>query len=354
MRQGAYDFQSRPILREKLLEVLRRGFSDQALRGRMAEIERELDERFGVEDLVARSRPMLRVLDLVRRTAAMMSPVLIEGEPGTGKEVVAHAIHRESRRRERPFVRVRCGLLAPDGTDVELFGYEDPEKAGGIHAGWLERADGGTLYLDELGEASAETQARLLRLLAEHEFTRAGGATTLRADVRLIAATSRDLAAEVAGRRFRRDLLDRLGLVRVTVPPLRERREDLPPLAQTFVRESNRAHRRHAAGLTPGVLERFERYPWPGNVRELRDVIDAMVAAADRRRPLGVADLPLRLRETPSLRLQLSVGMTVGEAERHLIEATLEHAGGDKRRAAAMLGIGLRTLYRKIEAYGLR
>ncbi len=282
--------------------------------------------------LVAESRAMRRLLEQLAQVAGTRAPLLIEGEYGSGRHRVALAIHRTGPRASGPFVRVHVGALPGDGADEALFG-----GAGGasLHAS----AAGGTLYLEDVEGLPAPAQARLI--LALHD----------RGDVRVIASTTTDLAAEVARGAFRADLRDRLAVVRVHVPALRERREDLEPLALQLLAE--RPERGAPRAITPGALERLAAHDWPGNVRELRDVLATMAAHRKGRGPLTVSDLPEHWRSAPPAGLAITVGMTVSEAERRLIAATLEHTGADKRRAAALLGIGLRTLYRKIRAYRL-
>ena len=355
MRQGAADFQVKPLNLEKLLAVLRHGLERQALAARAADMEAQLDERFGYEVMTGRSRSIQRVLEQVRHIAPTRATVLIEGESGTGKGLLAQAIHQNSPRKGERFVWVSCGALAADAIEGELFGVEPGASAGGGAAGRFEQADGGTLFLDEVGALPPSVQVRLLRVLQDRSFERAGGSGTFRTDVRLIASTNRDLGAEVRAGRFRADLHERLSVVRVQMPPLRERREDIPLLVETFVRALNREHGRKVTGITRGVLDRLMRHAWPGNVREIKNTIEGMVVFAEGRRALDVSDLPAPLREGEAAgeKLELAVGMTVEEAERRLIAATLRHTGFDKPRAAAMLGIGLRTLYRKIKESGL-
>jgi len=356
MRQGAYDVQPKPVNREKLLAVLDRGLSHQALVSRLAEREGRLDERFGIEALTGRSRAIARVAEQVRHIAATRAAVLIEGEAGTGKGVVAQAIHHNSPRKDERFVWFHCGSAAADVVEGELFGVEEGGAGAAPRRGRFELADGGTLFLDEIAAAPPAVQVKLLRVLQERAFERVGGSETIRTDVRLVASTERDLAAEVRAGRFREDLYRRLSVVRIAMPPLRERREDLPLLVEAFVREFNREHGRRVTGVTRGALERLVAFDWPGNVRELKNTIEGMVVFAEGRRPLDLSDLPLHLRgaEPAEARLEVAVGMTAEEAERRLIEATLRFTGNDKTRAAAMLGIGLRTLYRKLKRYAAR
>ncbi len=352
MRQGAADFQVRPVNLDKLLVVLRRGLAQQTLVARAAELEGQLDERLALDRLTGRSRAIQRAMEQVRILASTRATILIEGEAGTGKGLLAQAIHRHSPRRDRRFVAVSCGALAPDVIEHELFGHEHgTPQAGG--QGAFEAAEGGTLFLDDVGELPPTAQVKLLRVIQERAFERGGGGETLKVDVRLLAATQRDLAAATG--EFRADLLQRLGVARIRMPALRDRREDIPALVDSFVAEFNRAHRRRVTGVTRGALERLTGHDWPGNVRELKNVVERMVAAADGARALDVSDLPPGLREAAGAAdaPQITVGMTVAAAERALISATLLHTGHDKRRAAAMLGIGLRTLYRKIKEYGL-
>jgi DNA-binding NtrC family response regulator len=365
MRQGATDFQVKPLNHEKLLAVLRQGLARQALVARVAEMEAQLDEHFGFERLTGRSRAIVRMMEQVRHIASTRATVLIEGETGTGKGLVAQAIHQNSPRKGERFVWVSCGALAEGVIESDLFGRGARAERGSggaftganaLRRGRFELADGGTLFLDEVGKLPPAVQVKLLRVLQDRSFERVGGSEPLKADVRLIAATNRDLAAEVRGGRFREDLFYRLSVVRIHMPPLRERPEDVPLLVETFLREFAREHGRRVTGISRGVLDRLVHYSWPGNVRELRNTIEGMVVFAEGRRTLDLSDLPDALREVDSAgeKLELRVGMTVEEAERQLIAATLRHLGNDKPRTAAMLGIGLRTLYRKLKRSSIR
>lgn len=355
MRRGAWDVQAQPLHLDRLVEALRRGLEHQSLAARVARMEGELERRFGLGALAGPSRAIRRVREQVRQVAPSRAAVLIEGESGVGKSVVARALHRASPRRDGPFVRVDCAALPEALADAELFGAA-PVGGAAAGRGRLEQADGGTLFLAGVEALPARTQSLLLRALAERAVTRPGDAATRRVDVRAIAATTRDLTAEVRAGGFREDLLFALGVVRITVPPLRARREDIPALAEELLRESAREHGRRTRRLTRGAAERLAAHDWPGNVSELKSTLEGMLVTAGGRGPLDVTALPERLRTAarPLPPLRVEVGMTLAEVERQLIEATLRQTEGGKVKAAAMLGIGLRTLYRKLEEYARR
>ncbi len=354
MRAGAASAEVRPAHAGKVAALLERGFAQQAMAQRVEEMHAELSGRGGVAGLRVGSPAIQRVVDQISHVAATRTPVLIEGESGTGKGVIARTIHFSGPRRHERFVWMACAALAGEAQVAELFGDERAGE-GAPRPGRFELADGGTLFLDDVTQLAPEAQLPLLRAVQDRVFERVGGTTTRRADVRLIASSPVPLEAEVAAGRFREDLARRLSAVRVHVPPLRERLDDLPVLVQALVREFSRAHGRRVAGVTRGVLERLRDHAWPGNVRELKNVVEDMVLVTPPRQPIDLAALPERLRGDPGReeRVTWGPGTTVEEAERDLVAATLRHTGGDKPRAAAMLGMGLRTLYRKIERWGL-
>jgi two-component system NtrC family response regulator/two-component system response regulator HydG len=358
IRSGAQDVQVRPIDRERLLMVLNRGASIIDLHRRVDRLEHRLDKKFGFDNLVGNSAPMVEILEKIRQIAPTRATVLITGETGTGKELVASAIHYNSARSDQPFVKLNCAALSEGVIESELFGHERGAFTGAVRTrkGRFEIAAGGTLFLDEISEVTPPIQAKLLRVLQEREFERVGGSKTVRVDVRLIAATNRNLEAEVRSGRFREDLYYRLNVVTINIPPLRRRREDLPLLVEAFLREMADEHGKTVAGVTKGALDILMSHTWPGNVRELKNTIEGMVLFASPGQSLGVDDLPELLRAGASEdaeQLSLRVGMTMAEMEKRMIEATYRACGRDKRRTASTLGIGLRTLYRKLKEYEL-
>jgi len=301
---------------------------------------------------------MEAVFRLMTKAAGSTIAVLIQGETGTGKERIAQAIHQLSPRRDERFVKIHCAELSASIIESELFGHEKGAFTGADQQrkGRFEIADGGTLFIDEVSEIPPPIQTKLLRVLQDRQFERVGGNETVKVDVRVVAATNRRLDILVARGEFREDLYYRMRVIQLDAPPLRERKEDIALLTEVFIREFNREHGRKVTGITRGVADRFMEYGWPGNVRELKNVIEEMVVFHQHRGPLDAADLPLALRHQPAGRtedLGLSVGMSLREIEKRTIEATLRSTGHDKQKTARILGMGLRTLYRKQKEYGL-
>jgi DNA-binding NtrC family response regulator len=356
MRAGAYDVQIRPVNVEKLLAVLDRGFSHERLVHVVSDLQSRLDAKYGFAGLTGRSASMVAVYERIRQLAPTRASVLLCGETGTGKELVAQAIHQNSPRKDAPFVKLHCAALAEGVIESELFGHERGAFTGAVSArkGRFEIADGGTLLLDEISEITPRIQTKLLRVLQEQEFERVGSNRPIRVDVRLVTATNRDLTDMVKAGTFREDLYYRLNVVRIDLPPLRERREDIPLLVDAFIRDANAEHGKQIRGVTRAAMDLLMTHRWPGNVRELRNCIEGMVVLAGNRRTLDVADLPQTLRNTrePGV-FTINVGMSLSEIERTAIVETLAATGQDKRRAAQMLGIGLSTLYRKLHEYGI-
>jgi two-component system, NtrC family, response regulator HydG len=360
MRQGAYDFQTKPLNLKKIKVVLDRGLSLQRLAFEVTDLHRRLDQRYGFHNLIGNSRGMVAVYNMIRQIARTRATVLIMGETGTGKGVAAQTIHQNSSRRDAPFVTLNCASLAEGVIESELFGHERGAFTGAIqtHKGRFEIADGGTLFLDEVSEMSLATQAKLLHVIEDREFERVGGTRPIKVDVRLLAATHRDLEQHVRDGKFREDLFFRLKVVTIKLPPLRERKQDIPRLVEAFIREFNIEHEKYITGISRGAMDLLMQYYWPGNVRELKNTIEGMVVLSASGRMLDVADLPehiLRQVElkTPAADIHVRVGMTMEEIEKIAIEHTLRSVGYDKQKAAEILGIGLRTLYRKQKRYQL-
>ncbi len=355
MRAGAHDAQVAPPDHQRLERVLSRGIEHRLLERRLEELERRVERRHGLKHLVGESPAMVELVDRIRQVSASSAPALISGESGSGKELVATTIHEHSARATRPFVKLSCARLSERMLQAELFGQESPDVDRSVQRGRLEIAAGGTLFIEEVSRLTPPIQARLLRVLEERLFHRDGSSRLLRADVRILAATSRNLEAETRAGRFRQDLYYRLGAAQLHIPPLRERREDVPLLIDAFLQEMMAERGKDVRGLSRGALRVLVSYSWPGNVRELRNTIEGMVLFGDPGSQLAVDDLPdaLRPRDGGEAGVATEVGMTLGEMERRLIEATYRATGRDKRQTAATLGIGLRTLYRKLKEYEL-
>lgn len=357
MKKGAYDFLTKPINLDKLELLLRHALEARRLTQENRELRLRLREASGLKHLLGRSAAMQRLRESIEQVAATEAAVLILGESGTGKELVAHAIHYGGRRADRPLVKVSCAALPEGLLESELFGHERGAFTGARdrRKGRFELAHGGTLFLDEVGDLNRETQAKLLRVLQEQEFERVGGTETIRVDVRLIAATNRDLEDLVAEGTFREDLFYRLNVVPVRVPSLRERVEDIPILAAHFLRGFAERWGKPAPELTAEALALLCRHSWPGNVRELQHVMESLLVFS-KGEPIGVEDLPPPVRgEDRTLDSgDRAPGATLRDLERQAIARTLVATGGNKRKAAEILGIGLKTLYRKIQEFGLQ
>ena len=367
MRRGAYDYLSKPFDLDEVLLTLRRALKQKALaaevrnlRGRDAGAD-DPDETDDEPVLVGRSAAMREVFKAIGRAAATEEPVLIAGESGTGKELVATALHRHSPRGLGPFVRVNCGALPEGLIESELFGHERGAFTGADRQrpGRFERASGGTIFLDEVGELPLAAQAKLLRVLQRREYERVGGTETLRTDARVVSATHRDLPREVAAGRFREDLYYRLNVVRVAIPPLRDRPEDVDPLAEQVLRRLERKYGWTGLSLTPGALEAVRSRAWPGNVRQLENSL-ARAAIAAR----GRAILPEHLdvddptdaaipAETDESGAPVPLRAILAEVERRAIRRALTASGGNRTKAAERLGISRRQLFDKAKEYGL-
>jgi DNA-binding NtrC family response regulator len=352
MRGGAIDYLTKPVDLRRLQKIITRSRRALELRSEVATLRGELRRmgRFG--GMVGGSAAMQRAYDLIVRVAPTSSTVLVVGETGTGKELVAETIHQLSRRASEPFIPINCGAVSATLIESELFGHERGSFTGAErkHRGIFERAHGGTLFLDEITEMPMELQVRLLRILETGILTRVGGDEPLSTDVRVLAATNRDPGKAVQDGKLRQDLLYRLNVFPIEVPPLRERQGDIPQLAQHFLERLNKDNDT-AKTFTPAALDRLEQHPWPGNVRELKNAIErAHIIAADRIEPefLPLRDLVTAASEPSN---PLPVGSSIADVERQLILATMERCGGNKTRAAEILGISLKTLYNKLGSY---
>jgi DNA-binding NtrC family response regulator len=348
IQAGAYDYLSKPFRMEEIKLVVRRTLEARRLVQENQQYRQELRDRYRVENLVGQSRQMVEIYKLVARVANRETTVLIQGETGTGKELVARAIHYASPRSDRSFLVVDCTALPEALFESEVFGHERGAFTGAVAArrGLLEQAQGGTCLLDEVGELSTPLQAKLLRALQDRVIRRVGGNEAIPVDVRIIAATNRDLRKRVEDAAFREDLYFRLNVVTITVPPLRERGQDIALLAQHFLEKYAQVTGKPIMGFAPETLARLEAYHWPGNVRELEHAVERAVVLSSSRLLLP-DDFPLESRgETPQGPRLPAAGMTLEEVRRWYVTRVLEDAGGNKLRAAEILGIDRRTLYR--------
>jgi len=363
MKAGAYDYVTKPFRADDILRVVGRALEEARLRREVRDLRRAVRARYGFASLVGRGPRMQAVFDQIPRIAHARSTVLICGESGTGKELVARAVHYESDRRDRPFIVIDCAAVPENLQESELFGHQRGAFTGAVATkrGLVEEADGGSLFLDEVGELSPATQAKLLRLLQEGTFRRVGDTRLHQVDLRVIVATNRELAADVAAGRFREDLFYRLNVVAITLPPLRERAEDIPLLAQHFAEKYARETGKPVKALSRETLELLEGLPWPGNVRQLENAIERAVLYCEGEliRP---ADLPPELRASPAagtgngpggFRLKPAVARVAGSVERQLIARALEEARGSRTRAARLLGISRRGLLYKLRDLGI-
>jgi DNA-binding NtrC family response regulator len=354
MREGASDYLTKPINVEELVLVLDRALERRRLRAEAGQLRERLSERHRIQSIVGSSVAMQGVFDTVLRVAPSRASVLITGESGTGKELVAAAIHEHSPRAAGPFVKLHCAALAETILESDLFGHERGAFTGAAarRDGRFQQADGGTLFLDEIGEISPAVQVKLLRFLQEHEFERVGGNQTIKVDVRIVAATNRDLLKRVKDGLFREDLYYRLNVVSIDVPALRKRTGDIPLLAMHFLRRFAKENEKAVTGFTDEALERLVRYPWPGNVRELENAVERAVVVC-RGDVVRAEDL------APSIVGEAAVvsgmppipGSTLAELERYALLKTLEHTGGSTSRAAEILGISPRKIQYKLHEY---
>ncbi|MFY1829867.1 sigma-54-dependent transcriptional regulator [Myxococcus fulvus] len=357
MKSGADNFLLKPLDADQVLVTLSKALEKRSLRQEAEALRDQVRTRVRrFHDIIGESPQLQGIYDVVRRAASTRATVLILGESGTGKELIAQALHQESPRRDKPFIRVHCAALSESLLESELFGHEKGAFTGAIarKEGRFELADGGTLFLDEIGEISPTVQVKLLRVLQQRELERVGGTQTLKVDVRIVAATHRDLAAEVKAGRFREDLYYRLNVVSVTLPPLRERKSDIPALVNHFLEKYGDSYGKQVRGLAPGTLQALLAHDWPGNIRELENAIERAVVLTQGQE-LTTDDLPPVLRgPRPSGTSQGSLipGATLAAIEREAILRTLEMVQGSTSRAAEVLGISVRKIQYRLKEYG--
>jgi DNA-binding NtrC family response regulator len=352
LKRGIYDFITKDFRMHELRKVVTKALETQQLLVENQRLREALQDRGPTGRLIGRGAALLKVLHLVNQVAPMKSTVLLSGESGVGKELVAEAIHYQSPRRPKPLVKLNCGALPEGLIESELFGHEKGSFTGATQQrkGRFELADGGTIFLDEISEMPPATQVKLLRVLQEGEFERVGGTQTLKVDVRVIAATNVDLEAAVAAGRFRKDLFYRLNVIHIPLPPLRERKEDISLLALHFLDKFCLENNRLAMGFSQEALAALKNYSWPGNVRELQNVVERAVALCEGNM-VQLEDLPdeIRRHSPEDDKIILPVGSSLEEIEHLAIFQTLKKTGGDKELTARLLGIGLATLYRRLK-----
>ena len=357
LKKGAYDYLTKPLDFDELRLIMERAMEHRHLKEENRRLRESLGIRFDLRSLIGRSRAMTALLETVAQVAPSEATVMITGESGTGKEMIAGAIHYNSLRRDDPFVKINCAAITETLLESELFGHEKGSFTGADRRkeGKFRQAEGGSIFLDEVSEMSLGMQVKLLRVLQERELTRVGGDEVILVNVRVIAATNRNLLQDIAAGRFREDLYYRLNVVTLQLPPLRERREDIPLLAQHFLDHFTEINRKAIKGFTPQAMDRLLRYDWPGNVRELMNAVERGVVLSRSER-LDETDLPLLAADEDSsgrMLMPFPGEASLGEMEKATILKTLEAAEGNKSEAARRLGITRRTLHQKLKKWGM-
>jgi two-component system, NtrC family, response regulator HydG len=360
MQRGAYTYLTKPLNIDELRTQVEKASERLRLARTNIELQRQLNERFGFEGVVGNSPEMHQVINRLQQISPLSCTVLIQGETGTGKELVAKAIHNNSPRRNKPFKAINCAAVADSLIESELFGHEKGAFTGAdrLRVGTFEYANGGTLFLDEVGDMPLATQTKLLRVIEEGEITRVGSNETVKVNVRLLSATNRDLDEAIAKETFRKELYFRLKVATIKLPPLRQRRGDIPLLTDYFIKELTRTHQKPVRAISATARRALLAFPWPGNVRQLRNAIESMIVV-DNDGLLDVDDLqetdviPVTEAATPVHGSDVLVGKPLEEVEKFYIEQALKLTEGNREEAAKLLGIGERTMYRKIKYYGL-
>ena len=351
LKAGAFDFLTKPLDLDHLNKIVKNALQGKILAERNRELQAKLLKSQNGDEMIGKSDSLNRVRQMISKAAPARASVLITGESGVGKELVAHAVHEQSERAKGPFVVVHCAALSETLIESELFGYEKGAFTGAenIHKGRFELADGGTIFLDEIGEVNLATQVKLLRVLQEHKFERVGGEKSIEVDVRVVAATNRNLEDEVKAGRFREDLFYRLNVVRIEMPALRERMDDIPLLMHSFLREFNIENKKNIKGFDKASKAAMIKYSWPGNIRELKNAVESAVVMCTGDE-IKIEDLPRALRSQGEEKvITIPIGITMDEAEKIIIQENLAANKGNKSKTADILGIGRKTLHRKLE-----
>ncbi|MDR0464759.1 MAG: sigma-54 dependent transcriptional regulator [Treponema sp.] len=355
MREGAWDFLSKPVDLDHLSMKVKRALDNRELFFQHLRMEEEIERKNQFKSIIGNSRNMRDVFDTMNKVAPTKASILITGESGVGKELVADAVHELSPRKDQPMIKVHCAALSPTLLESELFGHEKGAFTGAVsqRRGRFELASGGTLFLDEIGEIDQNIQIKLLRVLQEKKFERVGGEKTIETDVRIVAATNKDLKSEIEKGSFREDLYFRLNVVNIHVPPLRERKDDIPLLAAAFLKELAKENGKLIEGLHEKVRSRLYAYDWPGNIRELRNCIESSVVMCQSN-IITVDDLPPVFRNAEDDGwINIRLGANMAECEKIIIRDTLSHCKGNKSKTAEILEIGRKTLLRKLAEYEL-
>ena len=351
LKAGAFDFLTKPLDLDHLNKIVKNALQGKILAEQNRELKEKLLKSESPDEMIGKSDSLNRVRQMISKAAPARASVLITGESGVGKELVARAVHEQSDRASGPFIVVHCAALSENLIESELFGFEKGAFTGAenLHKGRFELADGGTIFLDEIGEINLATQVKLLRVLQEHKFERVGGEKSIEVDVRVVAATNRNLEEEVKAVKFREDLFYRLNVVRIEMPSLRERMDDIPLLMHAFLREFNIENKKDIKGFDKASKSAMIKYSWPGNIRELKNAVESAVVMCTGDE-IKLEDLPRALRaQSEEKTISIPIGITMDEAEKIIIQENLAANKGNKSRTADILGIGRKTLHRKLE-----
>lgn len=355
MRHGAYDFLTKPLNLDQLDMIVKRALESREMSLQHQQLKKEIEGKNALSGMIGKSQAMLKIMETIKKAAASKANVLITGESGVGKEVVAKAIHELSPRKNKTMINVHCAALSETLLESELFGHEKGAFTGADHLqkGRFELAHGSTIFLDEIGEINQNVQIKILRVLAERKFERVGGEQTIEVDVRVIAATNRNLEEEIKKGKFREDLYFRLNVIHIHVPPLRERKDDLPLLMASFLEEFNRENLRSIKGVDSRAKSAMFKYDWPGNIRELRNCMESAVVMCSGDE-IGLDDLPPSIsRSAGTESIVVPLGITLDEADKVIVQQNLAANRNNKSKTAEILGIGRKTLQRKIVDWGI-